>query len=122
MDRPASVDFTPAEAALLSGDEGEALQFAMEVVVRAAEMMGAERLIEVNYLHIDACHYYGEAHLDFARRFVEGGLRFQIPAWTNTVPASLIPEQETRDGADPKTLENARELARLYVELGANPG
>lgn len=121
MDKPASLHLTPDETALLSGERGEALGFAMEVVVRAAEIMGAERLIEVGFVHIDACHYYGEAHLDFARGFLEAGLRFEIPAWTNTVPASLILEQETRDGADPKALANARALAGLYVELGADP-
>ncbi|MDX1402629.1 MAG: aconitase X, partial [Kiloniellales bacterium] len=67
------------DRALLRGEEGEALQFAMEVVVRAAEVMGAPGLIDASFAHIDACHYFGQAHLDFARFFVERGARFEIP-------------------------------------------
>ncbi len=108
------------ECALLAGEAGEALQFAMELVVRAARLMDAPRLLEIGYVHIDACHYYGTAHLDFARFMVDRGARFEIPAWTNTVPASLV-QAEVRDGADPAFLAEARELADLYLAMGARP-
>ena len=111
---------TGDEQAMLHGDAGEALQFAMELVVRAATLMGAPRLIETGFLHIDACHYYGRAHVDFARFLVERGIRFDIPAWTNTVPVSLV-QSDPRADADPVVLAEARELTDLYVELGARP-
>ena len=120
MARPDSLELSPVETAMLSGAEGEVLQFAMEVVVRAAQAMEAERLREISFIHVDACHYHGKAHLDFARFFVDRGFRFSIPAWTNTVPVSLI-QDEVRDGAAPEALENARALAENYVALGAKP-
>jgi hypothetical protein len=111
---------TAADRALLDGAEGEALQFAMQVVVRAARIMAAPRLIDAGFAHIDACHYNGRAHLDFARFFTERGARFEIPAWTNTLTVGLK-RPEVREGADPVVLAEARELAGLYVKLGCRP-
>ena len=114
-------DLTIDERALLHGEGGPALKFAMELVVRAAAIMGAANLIESRFLHIDACHHYGLAHVDFARKLVRGGARFQIPAWTNTITVSL-------DGFDPRAQSGAgsdqaeaRELAGLYEAMGARP-
>lgn len=111
---------TSEEQALLNGDGGQALQFAMQLVVRAAEIMAAPRLLETGFVHIDACHYYGRAHLDFARFLLERGAQFDIPAWTNTIPVSLI-QEEVRPDANATALVEARELAELYLALGASP-
>ncbi len=109
------------QESLLAGAQGEAMQFAMHLVVKAAQLMGASRLIPAHYLHIDACHYYGTAHLDFAKKMLADGARFQIPALTNTVPVSLI-QEEFRDGtAPPNMLREAKELAEIYLEMGAQP-
>ena len=108
------------EHALLAGEAGDAMRFAMELVVRAARIMEAPRLLKTRYLHMDACHYYGRAHLDFARYLVRSDIRFGIPAWTNTVPVSLI-QKEVRDEADAVALAEARELADLYIAMGAKP-
>ena len=108
------------EQAMLEGGAGAAIKFAMKLVVNAANIMGAKTLLTTNYLHIDACHYYGRAHLDFARYLVKHKIKFEIPAWTNTIPVSLI-DEEVRDQADPTALSQARELADLYLQLGANP-
>lgn len=108
---------TDADRAMLDGEAGEALQFAMQVVTRAAGIMGAPHLIDAGFAHIDACHYYGRAHVDFARFFVDRGARFDIPAWTNTLTVSLMPSN-VREDADPVVLAESRELAGLYVALG----
>ncbi|NIP76667.1 MAG: DUF521 domain-containing protein, partial [Xanthomonadales bacterium] len=111
------MDLSRADREMLAGDRGEALQFAMELVVGAARIMGAPRLIDAGFAHIDACHYFGRAHLDFARFFAERGERFPISAWTNTVPVTLI-GPDPREGEDPEGQAEARELTRLYAELG----
>lgn len=116
----APLDLGERDRALLAGAEGAALQFAMEIVVRAARIMGAPRLVDVTFAHIDACHYYGRAHLDFARFFVERGARFAVPAWGNTLTVGLLPPQP-REGADPSVMAEAQELAALYVKLGCRP-
>jgi len=111
---------TKTDTALLEGEQGEALQFAMQVVVRAARIMGAPRLIDAGFAHIDACHYNGRAHLDFAQFFVDRGERFTIPAWTNTLTVSLI-KPDPRAGADPVAQGEARQVAGLYTALGCRP-
>ncbi len=114
------MELSPADREMLAGERGEALQFAIELVVGAARIMGARRLIGAGFAHIDACHYFGRAHLDFARFFAERGARFAIPAWTNTVPVTLI-GVDPRAGEDPEGQADARELTRLYAALGARP-
>ncbi|HEX2063220.1 MAG TPA: aconitase X, partial [Acidimicrobiales bacterium] len=53
---------------LLSGGDGPGAALAMRLVVRMAEIAGAERLIDVTSAHIDGCLYHGRASLDFAER------------------------------------------------------
>ncbi|WP_136660445.1 aconitase X catalytic domain-containing protein [Nitratireductor sp. XY-223] len=108
------------DRALLDGKEGPIGCFAMRVVVRAAEIVGAPRLADVSFAHIDACHYYGTAHLDFVRRFADADARFKIPVWTNTLPVSLR-RPESRADAGERFNGEAREVARLYSALGCRP-
>ena len=60
------LELSDRDRAFLSGEAGECLRFAAQMVVKAAEIMGAKRLIDVSFVHVDACHYYGQAHVDFA--------------------------------------------------------
>ncbi|HKQ94326.1 MAG TPA: aconitase X, partial [Aestuariivirgaceae bacterium] len=54
------------DRALLDGARGPAMQLAMRLVLRAAEIMGTARLVPVTFAHIDSCFYVGQAHVDFA--------------------------------------------------------
>lgn len=103
-------------AAMLSGDQGPALQFAMQLVERAAVAMGAKDLVPVTFAHIDACFYAGRAHVDFARFMLESRAKFKIPAWTNNGLISLVDENIR----DPETemARGAKELMQLYADLG----
>ena len=114
------LELTDRDRALLDGEDGPLGRFAMRVVVRAAEIAGAPRLVDVSFAHIDACHYYGTAHLDFVRRFAEASARFPIPVWTNTIPVSLR-RPENRADAGARFNGEAREVARLYGEIGCRP-
>ena len=103
-------------AAMLRGDQGPALQFAMQLVQRAANVMGAHELVPVTFAHIDACFYAGRAHVDFARFMLEAGARFEIPAWTNNGLVSLANDNIR----DPKTemARGAKQLMQLYAQAG----
>ena len=115
-----SLELTTRDESILQGHEGEAKKFAMDMVVRAAEIMGAPHLIDVSFLHVDACHYYGRAHLDFAQYLVANNARFDIPAWTNTLVVNLD-GPDIRPDADPTFKEEARALPQLYEAMGAKP-
>ena len=61
------------ERSMLAGDHGEGAALAARLVVRAAEVLGAERLIPITRAHVDSCLYHGEATIDFVRRLVDVG-------------------------------------------------
>ncbi len=102
--------------ALLAGGSGKAMQFAMELVVRAANVMAAGELVPVTFAHIDACFYAGQAHVDFARFMLDNGAKFAVPAWTNNGLVSLA-ESKSRDPLT-QTARGAKELMQLYARLG----
>ena len=110
-----------SDRARLEGAEGPALRLAMSLIVRAGEILGAERLIDVSFAHIDACHYNGQAHLDFAEFLTEAGARMAVPAWTNTIPVSLVDTDLRPEAEAPDFVAGARRLAGLYGKLGCRP-
>ncbi len=58
------------ERSMLAGEQGEGAALAARLVVRAAEVLGAERLIPITRAHVDSCLYHGEATIDFVQRLV----------------------------------------------------
>jgi predicted aconitase len=105
--------------AMLAGARGPATKFAMQLVQRAARVMGATQLVPVTFAHIDACFYAGQAHVDFARFMLDGGASFAVPAWTNNGLVSLA-DETVRDAGTP-VARGARELMLLYRQLGCKP-
>ncbi|MCP5084518.1 MAG: DUF521 domain-containing protein [Alphaproteobacteria bacterium] len=116
-----TLDLSDTDRAAYSGERGPVLQFAAQMVVRAGELMGARDLIDVSFVHVDACHYYGQAHVDFARFVVEGGGKMMVPSWTNTVPVSVeVPDMRPPEKT-PEFIAGARELMGLYEQMGCRP-
>jgi predicted aconitase len=109
------------EQKLLDGVEGPAMQLAMRLVTRAADIMGATTLIPISFAHIDACFYAGEAHVDFAQFLVDHGARFAVPAWTNSGLVSLADPGLRPEAQDPEMISGARRLMGLYERLGCRP-
>ncbi|WP_410572475.1 aconitase X, partial [Bacillus sp. SIMBA_031] len=63
-----SLQLSPDDKALLDGRHGEAAAFAMRLLVRFAEAVGATKLVDIEAAHIDGCLYLGEVSLDFVER------------------------------------------------------
>jgi predicted aconitase len=112
---------SPTDQDMLSGHQGPALQFAMELVVQAGRILNAPHLIPVTYAHIDACFYNGQAHVDFAGFMLEHGAAFPIPAWTNNGVVSATHPHLYDGNPDVEMVEGAKELMRLYAALGCKP-
>ncbi len=83
---PLSLDDHQQE--LLAGAAGKAHQLAMQLVVKAANIMDAPRLIPISFAHIDACFFTGQPHVDFIRFMLEHKATLAVPAWTNNSVAS----------------------------------
>jgi predicted aconitase len=119
MNRKISLDETDRDR--LAGAEGAAMQLAMQTLLLAASIMGARRLIPVNFAHLDACFYTGQAHVDFAGYLLENGARFSIPTWTNVGMVSLEDSSLRPESEAPEMVTGARRLMQIYANLGAKP-
>lgn len=105
---------------MLDGKQGRAKQFAMEIIVAAANIDDAESLIDISFAHIDSCFYSGRAHLDFVLYLQELGASLAVPAWTNNGLVSLN-DLSVRDPAASSEMHEARQLMEAYVRLGCKP-
>ncbi|MGH6874111.1 MAG: aconitase X, partial [Aestuariivirgaceae bacterium] len=109
------------EEAMLAGAEGPAMQLAMRTLLRAADIMGAARLIPISFAHLDACFYTGQSHVDFAQYLLTHGARFRVPAWTNVGMVSLADPGLRPENDAPEIIRGARRLMEIYLQLGARP-
>jgi predicted aconitase len=116
-----SLQLEAEDEARLKGLEGPALQFAMQLLVQAATIMGATRLVPIQFAHLDSCFYAGQAHVDFARRLVGWNAKLKIKTWTNSSVASHSHPQLRPENDEPEIISGARELMQLYMKLGASP-
>ncbi|MBI2720029.1 MAG: aconitase X catalytic domain-containing protein [Rhizobiales bacterium] len=116
-----SLELEPRDQTLLAGSEGKAMQLAMRLVVQAARILNAPRLIPISFAHIDACFYTGQSHVDFVRFLLDNGARLAVPAWTNNGVVSLADPELRPEAQAPKMVSEARKLMQLYAELGCRP-
>lgn len=91
----------------------------MRLVVRAAEVLEAERLIPITGAHVDSCLYHGQASLDFIDRLVEGGAQVRVPTTLNVGAVDLL-HPELWQG-NPDLAERGRRLMERYRSLGCRP-
>jgi len=104
---------------LLAGASGEGAAFAMRLVVRAAEVLGAERLIPITGAHVDSCLYHGEATIAFVDRLVDGGAQVAVPTTLNIGGLDLLHPELWRGTAE--SAERSRLLMDRYRALGCRP-
>jgi predicted aconitase len=92
---------------------------AMTIVVRMAEIAGAEELLEITGAHIDSTVYIGEAGLEFAERLAGLGAKVAVPTSLNV---SGLDEHHWREWAVPS--DWARKAYRqmlAYQSMGTIP-
>ena len=102
---------------LLNGTSGKAAQLAMQIVVRMAEIQGAEYLIDVAQAHIDACVYNGLSSLQFAQRLESLGGKVRVPTTLNSLSVDRRCWQQ--QGVDDEFGTPAGQLGDAYVAMGA---
>ena len=104
---------------MLAGGAGDGAAFAMRLVVRAAQALGADGLIPITGAHVDSCLYHGEATIDFVDRLVDGGARVSVPTTLNVGALDLLHPELWR--GDAATAERGRLLMGHYRTLGCQP-
>ncbi|MGI8830400.1 MAG: aconitase X, partial [Candidatus Limnocylindria bacterium] len=114
-----SLELGQRDRELLDGTHGDGAAFAMRLVVRAAEVTVAQRLIDVTQAHVDSCLYHGEATLDFVQRLVDGHARVSVPTTLNVGALDLLHPELNR--GDSRIADRGRLLMDRYRSLGARP-
>ncbi len=107
------------DRAMLAGDEGAAAAFAMALLCRFADAVGAEALLPCESAHIDGCLHHGQVSLDFVERLVSLGGRVRVPTTLNVGSIDLIHPGLFRGSATLKS--EGRRLMEAHVELGCRP-
>ena len=104
---------------LLAGERGPGAQMSMRIIVRMAEILGVERLIDIEAAHIDSSLYMGAATLEFAEKLVVLGAKVSVPS---TLNVSGVDEHGWMHWAvPPDWAENAKRQMRAYQEMGCIP-
>jgi hypothetical protein len=110
---------SPLDSEFLEGARGEAPRFAMRLLSRFAEAVGAERFIDAEAAHIDGCLYHGEVSLDFVEHLVRLGGRVAVPTTLNVGSVDLMHPELFRGSAEIRAAGSR--LMRAHEELGCVP-
>ena len=115
------MNLTREEQRALDGEYGYALETAMSVLVKLGDMYGADKMITVDNVHVDASTYAGihEAGLQFCRTMAKENARFRVPT---TLCISAIDFSLWRQLRVPVSYARKQmELAQAYASMGATP-
>ena len=92
---------------------------AMRIIVRMAEILSVERLIDIEAAHIDSSLYMGSATLEFAEKLVDLGAKVSVPS---TLNVSGVDEHGWMHwSVPPGFAEKAKRQMRAYQEMGCIP-
>jgi predicted aconitase len=107
------------DRAMLDGGHGPAAALAMSILVRMAEVYGADALMDISQAHIDSTIYLGDATLEFAERLASLGARVAVPTSLNV---SGVDECGWQDWAvSPEWAAKAARQMLAYEKMGAVP-
>lgn len=113
------LNLTAYDRSILAGEHGPAAQLAMNIVMRMAQVYGAEELLDISGAHIDSTIYIGEAGLEFAERLAGLGARVVVPT---TLNVSGLDEHGWQDWAvPPDWAEKAHRQMLAYQGMGCIP-
>ncbi len=107
------------DRAALEGGAGPAVQLALRIVVRMAEILGAPGLVPITSAHIDGCLYHGDGGVEFAERLVNLGGKCRVPATLNVGALDLLRPERVRTRGHQRAM--ARRLMDAYRALGCSP-
>lgn len=104
------------DEAALGGSAGPAAQWAMRVLVRAAEAVGAARLIDVSQAHLVGSYHSGPGNLLLMERLAASGAQVVIPTTLNACAADLErPRPGSESDAD---FQGNCAVVGIYQRLG----
>src|SRR3990172_7306090 len=114
------MELTREEELMLSGEKGEALEKAMEILVSIGDINDAERLLRVKSVQISGVSYktIGDGGLEFLKDFASLNAKVQVFATLN--PAGIDLEMENTR-VPKQFIKKQREILSAYKRIGATP-
>jgi len=112
---------TSKEQAMLSGDMGEGVRKAMEIVVALGRIYGAEDLVPVSSVQVSGVSYknLGDAGLEFLEEWAAQGARARVPATLNPAGMDLLAWRDL--GFSPDFARRQERVIMAYEALGVTP-
>ena len=74
---------TAEEQSMASGDEGPAAAFAMNLLIRAGEMLGADSFVPIQAAYVNTCFAIIEPHFDLIKWLADRGAKVRVPTFTS---------------------------------------
>ena len=112
------MELTREEEETLKGKYGEALQQAMEMIVKVGEVLGAKRLVKITHAHASGVSYgtIGEAGLHWLRSLSEKGAKVSVYSTINPIGMDLYDPQKVPVGK--KFYEKQIEILDAFKMMG----
>ncbi|MBC7234083.1 MAG: aconitase X catalytic domain-containing protein [Chloroflexi bacterium] len=114
-----TVKLNEKDKRMLQGEYGKATKLAMSILVRMAEVYGAEEMMDVALAHIDGVGLLSEASLEFAETLATLGGRVAIPTTLNMVPLDIQQWEKWKIPED--YAHRALRQIRAYINMGCIP-
>nr|MBC7243845.1 aconitase X catalytic domain-containing protein [Chloroflexota bacterium] len=114
-----SLKLSEKDQRMLRGEYGKAAKLAMSILVRMAEVYGAEEMIDVSLAHIDGVGLLSEASLEFAETLASLGGKVSIPTTLNMVPLDTQQWQKWHIPED--YASRALRQIQAYIHMGCVP-
>ncbi|KAJ6125027.1 hypothetical protein N7471_012344 [Penicillium samsonianum] len=114
-----TIELSEIDRAFLEGAHGEAARIAIRIILRMAELQGANGLMDVTQVHVDGCVFTGPGSLLFAERLRDLGGKVRVPTSLNSVSIDL--KRWALQGVETAFGEAAAKLANAYCDMGCLP-
>ena len=110
---------TAKDRQMLDGREGEAARLAMSILVRMAEVYGADEMMDISQVHIDGCGFLSDAGLEFAETLARHGGNVSVPTTLSMGPLDL--QNWRKFGVPESFAAKAIRQAKAYTDMGCIP-
>jgi predicted aconitase len=121
MTNDIDVQLTDQEREMLNGNQGRAVQRAIEIVVALAKIYGAQRLVPVTSVQVSGVSFknLGEAGLEFLTEWARQGARVRVPTTLN--PAGIDLDRWQKLGFSPDFAARQQQVINAYTAMGITP-
>ncbi len=114
-----ALQLTEKDSQMLQGKFGEAPRLAMSIIVRMAEVLEVDELMDITHAHIDGCGLMSDASLDFAETMARLGGKVAVPTTLNMIPLDL--QNWQKQGVPDSFAQRALRIEKAYIDMGCIP-